>query len=126
MHRCPSRAAAELGEASLTSHETIARSEIHAGELLGQDTRTGATRMPIYDYTCGTCAHEFEAFLRKQTDDVACPACQSGDVKRMLSTPQVHSAARKDRSMRAAKKRDKAQAQEAAYTQRQYELHHDD
>ena len=104
MHRCPSRAAAELGEASLTSRETIARSEIHAGELLGQDTRTGAP----------------------QTDDVACPACQSGDVKRMLSTPQVHSAARKDRSMRAAKKRDKAQAQEAAYTQRQYELHHDD
>jgi hypothetical protein len=28
--------------------------------------------------------------------------------------------------MRAAKKRDKRQAKEAAYTQREYELHHDD
>ena len=82
--------------------------------------------MPIYDYTCGACAHEFEAFLRKQTDVATCPACKSADLKRLLSTPQVHSEARKDRSMRAAKKRDKIQAREAAYTQRQYELHHDD
>ncbi len=82
--------------------------------------------MPIYDYTCGACAHEFEAFLRKQTDVATCPACKSDDLKRLLSTPQVHSEARKDRSMRAAKKRDKIQAREAAYTQRQYELHHDD
>jgi hypothetical protein len=29
-------------------------------------------------------------------------------------------------SMRAAKKRDAGQAKENAYTQRQYELHHDD
>ncbi len=82
--------------------------------------------MPIYDYTCGACAQEFEALLRKQTDDATCPACQSGDVQRLLSKPRVHSSARKDRSMRAAKKRDRTQAQEAAYTQRQYELHHDD
>ncbi len=82
--------------------------------------------MPIYEYTCGDCGHEFEAFLRKETDAAACPTCQSGDLKRGLSTPSVHSEARKDRSMRAAKKRDKSQAQEAAYTQRQYELHHDD
>jgi hypothetical protein len=38
----------------------------------------------------------------------------------------VHSEARKGLSMRAAKKRDKSQAQEAAYTQHQYELNHDD
>ena len=82
--------------------------------------------MPIYDYTCGACAHEFEVFLRKQTDDVTCPACESGDVRRLLSNPRVHSEARKDRSMRAAKKRDKTQAREAAHTQREYELHHDD
>ena len=82
--------------------------------------------MPIYDYTCGACAHEFEAVLRKQTDEATCPACLSSDLKRGLSTPSVHSEARKDRSMRAAKKRDKRQAKEAAYTQREYELHHDD
>jgi len=82
--------------------------------------------MPIYDYTCGACGHQFEAFLRKDTDVASCPTCESTDVKRGLSMPSVHSEARKGRSMRAAKKRDKSQAQEAAYTQRQYELHHDD
>ena len=82
--------------------------------------------MPIYDYTCSACAHEFETLLRKDTDVASCPTCESVDVKRGLSTPSVHSEARKGRSMRAAKKRDKSQAQEAAYTQRQYELHHDD
>lgn len=82
--------------------------------------------MPIYDYTCGACGHEFEALLRKDTDVASCPTCESADVKRGLSTPSVHSEARKSLSMRAAKKRDKSQAQEAAYTQRQYELHHDD
>jgi len=82
--------------------------------------------MPIYDYTCGACTHDFEVFLRKQTDNSTCPACQSGDVKRLLSNPSVHSEARKARSMRAAKKRDKTQAREAAYTQREYELNHDD
>ena len=82
--------------------------------------------MPIYEYACRVCAHEFEAFLRKPTDGASCPACQSGDLERLISKPRVHSEARKGRSMRAAKKRDSAQAKEAAYTQRQYELHHDD
>jgi putative FmdB family regulatory protein len=82
--------------------------------------------VPIYEYLCGACAHEFEAFLRKPTDDASCPACQSANLERVLSMPRVHSEARKGRSMRAAKRRDKSQAHEAAYTQRQYELNHDD
>jgi hypothetical protein len=40
--------------------------------------------------------------------------------------PSIHSEARKERSMRAARKRDKVQAKEREYTQRQYELNHDD
>ena len=82
--------------------------------------------MPIYEYVCRACEHEFEAFLRKETDGVPCPECRGEDLERLISTPQVHSEGRKALSMRAAKKRDKSQAKENAYTQRQYELHHDD
>ena len=82
--------------------------------------------MPIYEYICGACAHDFEAFLRKENDAVKCPECESTELERQISTPRVHSDGRKDLSMRAAKKRDHSQAKEAAYTQRQYELNHDD
>jgi len=47
-------------------------------------------------------------------------------LEQLLSMPSVHSEARKERSMRAARKRDRVQAKEREYTQRQYELNHDD
>ena len=82
--------------------------------------------MPIYDYVCRDCGNEFEGFVRKESETPDCPSCESNDLDRLLSMPRVHSEGRKERSMRAAKKRDHAQAKENAYTQRQYELHHDD
>jgi putative FmdB family regulatory protein len=57
--------------------------------------------VPIYEYLCGACAHEFEAFLRKPTDGVSCPACQSANLERVLSRPRVHSEARKGRGQTA-------------------------
>jgi len=82
--------------------------------------------MPIYEYVCQSCAHDFEAFLRKESDIPKCPNCQSIDLAKLLSKPRVHGDTRKDRSMRAATSRDQKQAAERQYTQRQYELNHDD
>ena len=98
--------------------------------------------MPIYDYLCRECGHEFEGLVRKKQDnipDVAlnnlvrkeleipdCPSCNGSDLEQLLSMPSVHSEAWKERSMRAARTRDKVQAKEREYTQRQYELNHDD
>ena len=40
--------------------------------------------MPIYEYECRGCHHQFEQIVR--TGDVpACPKCQSGDLERLLS-----------------------------------------
>ncbi|UCE61504.1 MAG: zinc ribbon domain-containing protein [Phycisphaerales bacterium] len=43
--------------------------------------------MPIYEYVCGACKHEFERLVRSMTghEDLQCPACQSNDVARKLS-----------------------------------------
>ena len=82
--------------------------------------------MPIYEYVCGDCGHDFEAFLRKETDTAKCPECASENLEKQISRPRVHGDTRRDRSMRAAKKRDSVQAAERQYTQRQYELNHDD
>jgi putative FmdB family regulatory protein len=82
--------------------------------------------MPIYEYICRSCEADFESWVRKETDTPSCPECQSTNLEKQLSRPRVHSQGRKDRSMRAAKKRDASQAKENAYTQQQYEANHDD
>ncbi|MGN0920644.1 MAG: FmdB family zinc ribbon protein [Cellvibrio sp.] len=42
--------------------------------------------MPIYDYQCGACAHQFEAF-QKMSDAALteCPACHEPTLKKQVS-----------------------------------------
>jgi putative FmdB family regulatory protein len=40
--------------------------------------------VPIYEYHCRACGRRFEKLVHG-TDAVACPACASADVARMLS-----------------------------------------
>ena len=51
--------------------------------------------MPIYEYRCGGCERTFEELVRSSSEEIACPACASRDVKRLLS---VFSSARDIRS----------------------------
>lgn len=42
--------------------------------------------MPIYEYACDKCAHEFEVEQRITDEPVkTCPACRSRKVKRLIS-----------------------------------------
>ena len=81
--------------------------------------------MPIFEYSCSECSHEFEEWIRGK-EAPACPSCGSEELKRLMSKPRVHSAGRKERSVKAAKKRDAGQAKERVMTQREYELSHND
>lgn len=40
--------------------------------------------MPIYEYACSHCGHEFEALVRSSTV-VQCPSCQSTELEKQLS-----------------------------------------
>lgn len=42
--------------------------------------------MPIYEYRCGSCGHEFEE-LQKISEDLLqeCPACQKPELKKLMS-----------------------------------------
>jgi len=44
--------------------------------------------MPIYEYVCNDCGHEFEA-LQKISDAAlkTCPACEKGSLKKKISAP---------------------------------------
>ena len=45
--------------------------------------------MPIYEYQCSECGHEFEKLVRfsdPQVNSPQCPGCQSENTRKRLST----------------------------------------
>lgn len=44
--------------------------------------------MPIYEYRCRKCGHEFDLLVRSAADErkAACPGCQGHQVEKRLST----------------------------------------
>jgi putative FmdB family regulatory protein len=80
--------------------------------------------MPIYEYSCRSCSHQFEALVRG-TKQPVCPECASEDLERLLSLPAVKSETTHNLAMRAAKRRDVRQANEREHAQREYEASHD-
>lgn len=46
--------------------------------------------MPIYEYMCDRCGHEFEVLLRTSEEKPACPACNAQQLTRKLSLPVAH------------------------------------
>jgi putative FmdB family regulatory protein len=47
--------------------------------------------MPIYEFVCESCDHEFERILSFSAVDLpACPACEASSVRRRLSKPAIH------------------------------------
>lgn len=41
--------------------------------------------MPIYEYRCADCAHEFELLVLRTSPVPACPACSSQSLEQLLS-----------------------------------------
>jgi putative FmdB family regulatory protein len=80
--------------------------------------------MPIYEYKCGNCSHEFELLVRGSMVPT-CEKCSSEKLERVLSLPAIKSETTHGLAMRAAKRRDKAQGMEREAAQREYERNHD-
>lgn len=43
--------------------------------------------MPLYEYRCEPCDHQFEALIRTASDEPRCPRCGSVEVTKELSVP---------------------------------------
>ena len=62
--------------------------------------------MPIYEYQCRACGHEFEfLLLPSQPATAACPKCQGRDLERLLSGFAVNSAELSQARVQKARKR---------------------
>ena len=59
--------------------------------------------MPLYEYLCRACDHAFETLVRGG-DQPACPACQSKDLERLLSSFGVSSDARSHVALQGARR----------------------
>ena len=65
--------------------------------------------MPLYDFRCRACGHEFEALVRPQDASAPqCPACQHRELEKLLPTFAVSSAEKTQAA--ASKKRHKEAA----------------
>ena len=79
--------------------------------------------MPLFDFRCRACAHEFEALVLKQVEP-PCPACGGRDLERLLSTFAVSSAERTQAAATAKRKRQAAVAhQDNVAIEREAEEH---
>jgi putative FmdB family regulatory protein len=81
--------------------------------------------VPLYDFRCRTCGHEFEALQRRPDDHVECPACRGGDFERLLST---FATASEERSRAAVKKERQRQIRgrrDALIAEEEYRQKHD-
>jgi putative FmdB family regulatory protein len=81
--------------------------------------------MPIYEYRCTGCDHQFETLVRSG-DTPVCPSCECGALERILSLPTVNSEGTRTRALGAAKRRDVAEAKDRTHEQVKYERSHND
>ena len=56
--------------------------------------------MPLYEYKCTGCGHEFEVLILKASQPVACPSCAGAPVERLLSMFAVTEAPAEEREER--------------------------
>jgi putative FmdB family regulatory protein len=79
--------------------------------------------MPLYEYTCSSCGHEFEQLVRTG-DTPACPTCKSTQLERQLSLISVSSEHTRERSFKKAKARAKLVQRDKDVAQAEYERKH--
>ena len=79
--------------------------------------------MPIYEYECRACKHEFEQIVR--TGDIpACPKCQGRDLERLLSLAAVSSEHTRQTNFTQARQRAKLVQRDKDHAQMEYEKKH--
>ena len=79
--------------------------------------------MPIYEYECQTCQHQFEQLIR--TGDVAaCPKCAGADLTRLLSNVAVSSEHSRQLNFNRARTSARKVQRDKDHAQMEYEKKH--
>jgi putative FmdB family regulatory protein len=82
--------------------------------------------MPLFEYRCSTCHHQFEALVRGSVTP-ACPSCGGTSLERIVSMFAVSSDGTQQRSRQRLGAKQKAQAEQNQAERTFYKSdHHDD
>jgi putative FmdB family regulatory protein len=79
--------------------------------------------MPLYEYKCRGCGHEFETLVRTGSTPT-CPSCGKTDLERLVSMFAPKSDSTHDKAMRAAKQRDAKSRDEKIRMDDEYRRNH--
>jgi putative FmdB family regulatory protein len=80
--------------------------------------------MPLYDYECKKCGHEFEGLVRAGSPAPVCSACGSDDLERLISGFGVSSETTRANNLAAGRKFYSKERKDKAIAQMEYEKHH--
>jgi putative FmdB family regulatory protein len=82
--------------------------------------------MPIFEYRCKSCAHEFEALVIPQNPEAECPECHSKDLEKLLSGFALSSDGIRQANALKSRKQQIAKRKDAIVAEEEHRLHHDD
>jgi putative FmdB family regulatory protein len=77
--------------------------------------------MPIFEYACGKCGHQFESLVLPKSDPPRCPECQSRKLDRLVSSFAVDSSNTRKANLAAGRKHYAPQRKEKKMEQIKYE-----
>ncbi len=79
--------------------------------------------MPLYEFRCQPCGHEFEALVRQPGPRTLCPSCRSDNLERQISSFAVSSDGTRHRNVMQARKDGTRTALDKARADQEW-LHH--
>ena len=74
--------------------------------------------MPIYEYECRGCGHEFEYLILPSSPVPECPSCGHQDLQKMISMFAVSSESTMESNLKSARKK-----ASVAHKEKQHEEH---
>ena len=81
--------------------------------------------MPLYDYECRKCGHEFEVLIRPgHTAAPTCASCGSEELDRLVTSFAVSSETTRENNLKAGRKFYAKDRKDQAIAQAEYEKHH--
>jgi putative FmdB family regulatory protein len=81
--------------------------------------------MPIYEYECRKCGHQFEFLVIPSSPVASCPSCHKKDLKQLISLCAVSSETTRQAHFKSARKKAVA-AQKGQQYEEHKAAHHDD
>ena len=80
--------------------------------------------MPLYDYVCSKCGHEFEVLIRPGSADPSCSECGSTELERLLTNFAVSTEGLREANIKKARKAGEKMRKDKAIAQFEYEEKH--